>query len=160
MIQQEQSGAVMVHVQHRVEQEHKQEQEHYIVHIMDKTVELQQVAKIVIHIHVVQVHMQEAGLDGILVRHHVEQEHNQDIDITIQVILVLGVQQNTAHNIATHKGVVQVHMQEAGLDGILVQNHVEPEHNQDIDIITRAIIMVGVQQNMVHKIVIHIHAVQ
>ena len=107
MIQQEQSGAVMVHVQHRVEQEHKQEQEHDIVPIMDKTVELQQVAKIVIHIHVVQVHMQEAGLDG-----------------------------------------------------ILVQNHVEPEHNQDIDIITRAIIMVGVQQNMVHKIVIHIHAVQ
>ena len=160
MIQQEQSGAVMVHVQHRVEQEHKQEQEHYIVHITDKTAELQQVVKIVIHIHVVQVHMPEDGLVGEVVQYHVVQEHNQDTDIITLVTLVEHVPQNTDIKTVIPKDVVQVHTAAAGAAGAVALHRVAEEHNTAIKKDTQVTMEDGVGQNRPLNHVILIHAVQ
>ena len=160
MIQQLQLGIVTEIVQHHVVAEQNIEQDIYIVHIMDNTVEPQPEVHHVILMDAVIAHMLEDGLDMVDVQHHVVAEQNHNTDIIIQVIIVDGVGQNMIMLHVIPKDAAIVLGAAAGAAGAVAQHRVAEEHNTAIKKDTQVTIMDGVGQNRPHNHVIHIHAVQ
>ncbi len=160
MIQQLHLGEIMEDVLHHVVEEQNIEQDIYIVHIMDNTVEPQPEVHHVIHMDAVIAHMLEDGLDMVDVQQHVVAEQNHNTDIIIQVIMVDGVGQNMIMLHVIPKDAAIVLGAAAGAAGAVALHLVAEERNTAIKKDTQVTIMDGVGQNRPHNHVILIHVVQ